>query len=77
MIELHPGDGVVLFTDGVTEAENTAGEHFGIERLCQSAQSRWSQSSEAIKSGIVADLLSHIGGQTVFDDITLIVVKQK
>ncbi len=33
-LELQPGDGVVLYTDGITEGENLAGEQYGMERLC-------------------------------------------
>ncbi len=36
-IDLQPGDGVVLYSDGFTEAENGAGEFYGLDRLCDSA----------------------------------------
>ena len=34
-ITIAPGDTVILYTDGVTEAMNGAGEEFGVERLCE------------------------------------------
>ena len=76
-VQLHPGDGVVLYTDGITEAENTDGEQYGLERLCEVISQYWAQSAEAIKEAVIADVRQHIGEQEVYDDITLVVMKQK
>jgi serine phosphatase RsbU (regulator of sigma subunit) len=76
-VALQPGDGVVLYTDGITEAENGAGEHYSLERLCGVLSQHWAQSAEAIKGAVVADVQRHIGTQHVYDDITLVVVKRK
>ncbi|MCW6036988.1 PP2C family protein-serine/threonine phosphatase [Spirulina subsalsa FACHB-351] len=76
-VELEPGDGIVLYTDGITEAENLEQEHYGIERLCALVSRYWHQSSEEIKSKIIEDVYDHIGQQKVFDDITLLVVKKR
>ena len=76
-VQLQPGDGVVLYTDGITEAENTAGEQYSLERLCEVVSQHWSQSAEEIKEAVIADVRQHIGEQEVYDDITLLVMKQK
>jgi len=76
-IELQPGDGVVLYTDGITEAENLAGVQYGLERLCEIVSQNWSQDADRIRQAAIADLRQHIGEQKVFDDITLVVLKQK
>ena len=76
-VRLQPGDGVVLYTDGITEAENLDGEHYGQERLCEVLCEHWPQPAEAIKDAVVTDVKRHIGTQEVYDDITLVVVKQK
>jgi serine phosphatase RsbU (regulator of sigma subunit) len=76
-IDLQVGDGAVLYTDGITEAENLAGEQYGLERLCQIVGQQWEQPAEGIKEAVIRDVRQFIGGQTVFDDITLVVVKQK
>jgi len=76
-MQLQPGDGVALYTDGITEAENTAGEQYGLERLCEVVSQHWSQSAEAIKDAVITDVRQHIGEQEVYDDITLVVLKQK
>ncbi|MDH3601046.1 MAG: SpoIIE family protein phosphatase [Candidatus Tectomicrobia bacterium] len=76
-LTLRPGDGVVLYTDGITEAENTAREQYGLERLCEMVREHWGQPAEAVKEAVVADVQQHIGTHEVYDDITLVVVKQQ
>jgi len=74
---LEAGDGIVLYTDGVTEAENAEQLHYGVGRLSRVVQEHWSKSAEAVKQAVLDDLYSYIGQQTVYDDITLVVVKQR
>ena len=75
-VRLYSGDGVVLYTDGVTEAENMAKEQYGVARLAAVLKTHWAASAEAIKQAVIADLKHYIGAQTVYDDITLVVAKQ-
>ncbi|WP_158751175.1 SpoIIE family protein phosphatase [Acidobacterium sp. S8] len=71
---LNPGDTVVLFTDGVTEACNQRGEEFGLERLADSLQrNRHLPSQDLLKS--IADELQLHSPEEQADDITLIVAK--
>ncbi|MBA9030118.1 sigma-B regulation protein RsbU (phosphoserine phosphatase) [Rhizobium leguminosarum] len=76
-IAFEKGDVILLHTDGVTEAENDAGELFGIERLCREALRLKDQSAEKVVSGIVATLMLFIGSQKIYDDITLLAVRHR
>jgi len=76
-IHLNPGDIVVLYTDGVTEAENGDGVHYGVHRLCEVLSQNWQKSAEAIQQDIINDILHHIDQQKIYDDITLLVLKQR
>jgi two-component system sensor histidine kinase ChiS len=76
-VQLHSGDVVVLYTDGITEAENLEGVQYGIERLCEVVRCNRQQPSERIKQAVIDNVRSHIGQQKVYDDITLLVLKQK
>ena len=76
-IELAVGDTVVLYTDGITEAESCDRAFYGLDRLIQVAQHHASQSAEAIRAAIIADLQAHIGSHTIYDDITLVVLKRR
>ena len=73
---LIPGEGVVLYTDGVTEAENLEGEQYEIDRLCEVISKSWQQPASGVRQAIIDDVYGHIGTQKVFDDITLLVVKR-
>jgi len=48
-----------------------------LSRLCEVVSRHWSGSAEAIKDAVVADVESYIGEAEIFDDITLVVLKQK
>jgi sigma-B regulation protein RsbU (phosphoserine phosphatase) len=76
-IIFEPGDVIILHTDGVTEAENQAGELFGIERLSENARRLHTESAEDIMKGILETLTAYIGTQKVHDDITLVVLKHR
>lgn len=74
-IPFESGDIVILYTDGVTEAESPQGKLFGIEQLCESANRHRSGTAQEIKQNIIRDVLSHIDTQKIHDDITLVVIK--
>jgi sigma-B regulation protein RsbU (phosphoserine phosphatase) len=75
-IDLQPGDGVVLYSDGITEATNGAGKLYGLERLCEVVSRHWSQPAETIRECVVTDVQKFIGRQPLHDDLTLVVAKQ-
>jgi serine phosphatase RsbU (regulator of sigma subunit) len=76
-VQLKQGDVVVLYTDGITEAEDINKTQYGLTRLCQIVQANVSKSAEEIKQAIIEDVFTYIGTQRIFDDITLLVLKQR
>ncbi|RKZ75657.1 MAG: hypothetical protein DRR19_29175, partial [Candidatus Parabeggiatoa sp. nov. 1] len=76
-VPLNLGDVVVLYTDGITEAENLQSVLYGLERLCEVVKQNWQRSADEIRQAIITDVRQHIGTQQVYDDITLLVLKQK
>ncbi len=76
-VQLYPGDGVVLYTDGITEAEDINGVQYGLERLCQVLSNNWHKSACEIKQAVIDQVWQHIGKQKVHDDITLLILKQQ
>ena len=76
-VHLDAGDVVVLYTDGITEAENEERQLYGLDRLCKVICQHVDEPAIAILQAVIADLRSHIGTQKVYDDITLLVLKQK
>ena len=76
-VQLYPGDGVVLYTDGITEAEDMNGVQYGLERLCEVLRTNWHSSVCEIRQAVIDQVWQHIGEQKVHDDITLLILKQQ
>lgn len=74
-IGIGPGDVVVLYTDGVTEATNQQVEMFGEERLHAIIRENAGLSSHAILENIFSAVETFTKGEPQFDDITLMVIK--
>ncbi|MEH2184479.1 PP2C family protein-serine/threonine phosphatase [Nostoc sp.] len=76
-VELQPGEGVVLYTDGIPEAYDIDKKQYGVEQLCEAISQNWHNSAQEIKDAVITDVRRHIGKQKVFDDITLLVLKRE
>ncbi|MDM8558951.1 SpoIIE family protein phosphatase [Candidatus Parabeggiatoa sp. HSG14] len=76
-VSLKSGDIIVLYTDGITEAENLDKEQYGLERLCETVKQNWQHTADEIRKAVIDDVKQYIGTQKVFDDITLLVLRQK
>jgi serine phosphatase RsbU (regulator of sigma subunit) len=76
-IPFAPSEVAVLYTDGITEASNYQGVHYGLDQLCAVVQQNWQRSAQDIRQAVIQDLRSHIGIEQVYDDITLVILKRK
>lgn len=76
-VELAPGDVLVCYTDGVTEAVDEALEEFGVERLRAVIAAHRHEPAAAIVGAITDAIEAHGRGQPPFDDVTLVVVKRE
>ena len=75
VLKLDPLDTLVIYTDGVTEARNQAGEEFGFERLVKTVKKCWNKSADAVMKEIQDELRFFCGDAPQHDDSTLVVVK--
>lgn len=73
--DLGDGDILVLYTDGITEAENPQGEEFGLERLSAAILRGSSLSAERLMSDIYQNASDFSRGVGFNDDVTILVVK--
>jgi serine phosphatase RsbU (regulator of sigma subunit) len=74
-LTLQPGDLVVAFSDGVTEALNPAGEEFGDERLLACLSTHRTKPPQAVLDALLADLRSFCADATQNDDVTVVLVR--
>ena len=76
-IELADGDTVVLYTDGITEARNEAGELYGLERVQAAVKEFAPQySADGIHHHLAQEVSAFMGTAEQLDDMTLIVLKR-
>ncbi len=73
-IQLKPGDHLVLFTDGVVEARNTAGEEFELQRLCAVLSRNACATSAEILARLREAVLTFSANTPQHDDITMMVL---
>ena len=73
-VDLCPGDLVVAFTDGVTEALNAEGVEFGEERLKDLLRGAIGATAEEISSRLAQGMREWIGVAEQHDDLTFVVV---
>ena len=75
-VHLEPGDFVVLYTDGVTEALDAAGQEFGEERLRRLLLDHRAASAEDIASALERAVAAFAGAATPSDDVTFVIAKR-
>lgn len=74
-MHLQPGDRMVLYTDGVVEAENPGGKLFGDDKLMRLANDTRGKSVPDMVKGIFAEVAEHADGANQSDDITVLVLE--
>lgn len=75
-VDLHPGDVVLFYTDGMTDALNGAGDEFGDARLAALLCRHRAEPVEAIADAIDAAVQEWAESAAQYDDLTLIVIKR-
>jgi len=76
-IQLQSGDKILLYTDGVTEAQNQAEDRFGLERLKESFLRHSAKNAQELMGAIKDEVYTFIGTQAQYDDITLVVLEAR
>ena len=75
--KLADGEKLVIYSDGVTEAQNTAGEFFGRKRLREIVMAHADESCSAIHEAIQKDVTTFTEGAPQADDITVLVLEYR
>lgn len=75
-VPMYPGDMLVLYSDGITEEENTAGQEFGMERLASIAAERRTWPLEQLADFIFSDVDAFSESKQPADDRTLVILRR-
>jgi serine phosphatase RsbU (regulator of sigma subunit) len=74
-LELAAGDSLILYTDGITDAQSSSGESFGVDRLHQAVLTTSNRSAQEMCNGIFSAVEHFQQGLAQFDDIALLVAR--
>lgn len=74
-LQLNPGDVIVYYTDGLTEAENPQGDDYGEARLAEIVSQVANNDAATVRDLILEDVDTFCDGQPPFDDLTMLVVR--
>ena len=72
---IAPGELLVLYTDGVTEAANSKGEEYGLERLVEAVKRNRDLGARALIDSIHREVIDWTEGRGAHDDVTFFIIK--
>ena len=75
-VDLHAGDWLLLYSDGLNEAQNTTGDFFGDERLSALLLAQKDASARETGEKILAAVSEFVGSAPIHDDLTLVILKK-
>ncbi|MGF1572352.1 MAG: SpoIIE family protein phosphatase [Sumerlaeia bacterium] len=73
-VQLEPGETIILYTDGVTEAMSASGQEFGVERFYTAIKELKAEKPQEMIEEITAKIDKFCGGIAQHDDITLVLL---
>jgi sigma-B regulation protein RsbU (phosphoserine phosphatase) len=73
-VQIAPGDTLLLYTDGIPDAQNDDGAFFEDEAMIETAQSHLGETAHEIQAAILEEVENFVGAAPQFDDITLMVL---
>ena len=74
-VPLEPGDVLVGFTDGLSEARNDQGEEFGVDRIMETVVRTSPLAAEAVVEALQERVRRFSGGRPLEDDLTIVVAR--
>jgi serine phosphatase RsbU (regulator of sigma subunit) len=77
IVRFNPGDLLVLYTDGVTDSQDSQGRFFGEQRLLQMVRARHGRPTAEIRDDLMAEVHQFSGSSHLQDDIALMIIARK
>jgi serine phosphatase RsbU (regulator of sigma subunit) len=74
-IDIHPGDVIVLHSDGIYETRNAADDVYGLDRIAEVIRDQGGGTAEELREALLADVAAFRGTREQDDDVTLVVCR--
>ena len=74
-LQLEPGDAIIAYTDGITEALNEKGDEWGLDNLLGLIRTDSPESPDALMNAVKSSITRYVGAQQQYDDMTLLALK--
>ncbi|MBX3723002.1 MAG: SpoIIE family protein phosphatase [Turneriella sp.] len=74
-VQLYPGDRLVLYSDGITEAKNAQKKMFSLDRFAEVLRAHKDESSQSLRNILLESLKSYLDGVPLNDDLTLLIAE--
>jgi serine phosphatase RsbU (regulator of sigma subunit) len=74
-IDIHPGDVIVLHSDGIYETRNTSEDVYGLDRIAEVIREQGGGTAEELREALLADVAAFRGAREQDDDVTLVVCR--
>jgi sigma-B regulation protein RsbU (phosphoserine phosphatase) len=75
-VQLNPGDMLLIFSDGISEAQNEAGDFYGEERLGEIVAAHRGESAAQVVDSVMESIRDYVGETPQSDDMTILVSKR-
>jgi sigma-B regulation protein RsbU (phosphoserine phosphatase) len=75
-MQLNPGDVLLIYTDGLSEARSAEDEEYGEERLIETVRGLGSLGARAVVEGCLEALAHFLGGAALADDLTVMAIRR-
>ncbi len=73
-VQLRPGSLLLVYTDGIQDAQSPHGEFFGEERMARAIQANLQRPVVDLQDGLLSEVYTFASGEPQMDDITLLIV---
>ncbi|MCF7803732.1 MAG: SpoIIE family protein phosphatase [Candidatus Marinimicrobia bacterium] len=77
MLDFAPGDSLVIYSDGITDAMNEEEEHFGEDRFEEALKKHHTKSAEELIEVVIESIQKFVGDAPQLDDMTLLVIRRE
>jgi serine phosphatase RsbU (regulator of sigma subunit) len=74
-IDIHPGDVIVLHSDGIYETRNANEDVYGLDRIAEVIREQGGNTAESLREALLADVAAFRGTREQDDDVTLVVCR--